>query len=267
MPPKHVQIKQLHGAEVCKDLPMVLYPSNLAYEQTVTLQLVSDNRKSSGHGTGNAHVTLSESRGVCIMRILKLLALGGLVLSVASIAFADGVDTQVKILDPNLPGVPGMSDPTTTIPVTDGNVNYQAVNDGAPITLITMTVPTVDVVGSLNCQSNVFLVLEFSSWNNDTCVFFAVSPGDNDGDANNPNCSVYDLDDCYGIQTGAGVSIVTPSGEGFSPALTSLTLMSNEPLPNVPEPASISLLALGLLALVAGRSWLRRPQAQACSKA
>ena len=239
---------------------------NLHVNKRLDCSKLADDGKQHTFGTADAQKLLSESRGVCIMRILKLLALGGLVLSVASIAFADGVDTQIKIEDPNLPGAPGMSDPTSTIPVTDGNVNYEGVNTGPAITLITMTVPSADVIGSLNCQSNVFLVLDFTLNGNDTCVFFAVSPGDNDGDANNPNCSVYDLDDCYGIQTGAGVEIVTTPGEGFSPNLTSLTLISNAPLPS-PEPASFSLLGMGLLAVIAGRSWLRRPRAQACSKA
>jgi hypothetical protein len=203
------------------------------------------------------------------VKINRLFIISALVTLSASFAMADSIpDTRFNVNDPS-----GSSALGTTITsnqfVTDGDGGFDlsGIYTGAPIYSLEFVIPSQDIIGPLSCASNVFLVLTIQprGSNPGACYFNTTTslgiasffPPDLTG-KDDPNgqldCSLFDLDDCIGIQPGHFVDLSIPEGMPSAPN-TPFDLAANGAAPlRFSEPGSGISLVLGLLGLFfAGR--------------
>jgi len=203
---------------------------------------------------------------VKISRILAVLSLFALT---ATLAAADTIDTRFNVEDPSGTGTfPTMITSNQFVTDSDGGLDLSGTYTGSPIYSLELVIPANDIVGPLSCASNVFLVtvVQPNGGNPGVCYFNSlysldlnrIIPPDLNGDPPNGtfNCSLLDLDDCIGIQTGHFVDLGIPENMPSVPnAPLDLAANGAAPLPFAEPGTGVSLL-MGFAGLfLAGRKF------------
>ena len=206
------------------------------------------------------------------MKIIRLLAVIVLMVLGARVANADSIlDTRFNVSDPAGSGTfPIVITSNQFMTDGDGGFDLSGTYSGSPIFSLEFLIPAQDIVGSLSCASNVFLVtvIQASGSNPGICFFNSTTslglaklfPPDLTGmdDSNGFNCSWRDLDDCIGIRTGHFVDLGIPEAMPSAPNSTFDLAANGAPLPS-PEPGSGTLLLTGLAGVaLAGRKLAKR---------
>jgi hypothetical protein len=210
------------------------------------------------------------------VKISRILAVLSLLALTATLAAADTIDTRFNVEDPSGTGTfPGTITSNQFVTDSDGGLDLSGIYTGSPVYFLELVIPANDIIGPLSCASNVFLVTVVQPYGGNAGVCFFNSlyslglnyliPPDLNGDPPNGtfNCSLWDLDDCIGIQPGHFVDLGIPENMPSVPGAT-LDLAANGAaiLPFVEPGSGISLLmGFAGLFLAAGKFRLARPVA------
>jgi hypothetical protein len=204
------------------------------------------------------------------VKISRVLALLSLFAFTATLAAADTIDTRFNVEDPSgTVTFPTVITSNQFVTDSDGGLDLSGIYTGSPVTFLELVIPANDIIGPLSCASNVFLVtvVQPNGGNPGVCYFNSlyslglnnIIPPDLTG-KDDPggilNCSLFDLDDCIGIQTGHFVDLGIPENMPSVPnAPLDLAANGAPPLPFAEPGTGISLL-MGFAGLfLAGRKF------------
>ena len=203
------------------------------------------------------------------MKISRVLIVLSLFALAATIAAADTIDTRFNVEDPSGSGTfPTTITSNQFVTDSDGGLDLSGIYSGSPITFLQLVIPANEIIGPLSCASNVFLVtvVQPTGGNPGVCYFnslyslglnYIISPDLNgDGPNGTFDCSLWDLDDCIGIQPGHFVDLGIPENMPSTPnAALDLAANGAAPLPFAEPGSGISLL-MGFAGLfLAGRKF------------
>ena len=215
------------------------------------------------------------------MKISHVLVLVSFLALTATLAAADTIDTRFNVEDPTGTGTfPAVITSNQFVTDSDGGLDLSGIYNGSPITSLELVIPANDIIGPLSCASNVFLVkvVQPTGGNAGVCYFSSlyslgldkiITPDltGKDDPGGVLNCSLFDLDDCIGIQPGHFVDLGIPENMPSVPgAMIDLAANGAAPLPFAEPGTGISLL-MGFAGLfLAGRKF-RQPRSSSLRSA
>ncbi|HWF39363.1 MAG TPA: hypothetical protein VG322_12635 [Candidatus Acidoferrales bacterium] len=191
------------------------------------------------------------------MKISRVFVLLSLFALTATLAVADTIDTRFNVEDPSGTGTfPTVITSNQFVTDSDGGLDLSGTYTGSPIYSLELVIPANEIIGPLSCASNVFLVavVQPNGGNPGVCHFNSLySLGLNniitpdltgkDDPGGVLNCSLLDLDDCIGIQTGHFVDLGIPENMPSVPnAAIDLAANGAAPLPFAEPGSGISLM-------------------------